>query len=193
MSHMSKYLLLLVLLIGVLGAKAQQHTITAFSPSCSYTNETVTINGTNFSNITDVRFGGTSAQSFVVVDSTTIRAVVAAGSSQATASGSFVGGGSALVTLSADVARAINQNAHSQKQAEVLMSLIRGGRTVVQKDAQFYTSNTQGQTFIVTASGTLFPVSGMATDLYATLGSPAANSSNQLAIQGTATAQPIPN
>lgn len=60
---------------------AQVHTVTSFAPANAGSNETVTITGTNFSSITAVRFGGTSAQSFTVVSPTTIRAVVAAGTS----------------------------------------------------------------------------------------------------------------
>ena len=55
---------------------AQQHTVVNFNPKCSYTNETVTITGTNFTGVTDVRFGNTSAQSFTVVNNTTITAVL---------------------------------------------------------------------------------------------------------------------
>jgi hypothetical protein len=72
--------MLFVLLCGF-SAIAQQHSITSFAPNCSYTNETVTITGSNFTNVTDVRFGGTSAQSFTVVNATTITAVLGAGSS----------------------------------------------------------------------------------------------------------------
>lgn len=45
--------MLFVLLCGF-SAIAQQHSIVGFAPNCSYTNETVTITGTNFSNITNV-------------------------------------------------------------------------------------------------------------------------------------------
>ncbi|MGI9191500.1 MAG: beta strand repeat-containing protein, partial [Chitinophagaceae bacterium] len=73
-------IVLLCVLLSSSALIAQQHTVTSFAPSCSYANESVTIIGTNFENITDVRFGGTSALSFTVVNSTTITAVVAAGS-----------------------------------------------------------------------------------------------------------------
>ncbi|MFT3979965.1 MAG: IPT/TIG domain-containing protein [Ferruginibacter sp.] len=60
---------------------AQAPTITSFSPTNAAANETVTITGTNFSSITAVRFGGTNAVSYNVVSTTTITAVVGAGTS----------------------------------------------------------------------------------------------------------------
>ncbi|MCF8319165.1 MAG: hypothetical protein K9H63_02520, partial [Sphingobacteriaceae bacterium] len=55
--------------------------ITSFSPSTAGIGETVTITGTNFTNITSVSFGGTAASSFTVVSDTKIEAVVGAGTS----------------------------------------------------------------------------------------------------------------
>lgn len=58
---------------------SQQHTFTSFSPSFAGTGDIVTLRGTNFTGVTNVTFGGTSASSFTVVNSTTIRAVVNTG------------------------------------------------------------------------------------------------------------------
>jgi photosystem II stability/assembly factor-like uncharacterized protein len=55
--------------------------ITSFSPKTGSTGTMVIITGTNFSNISDVQFGGTSAQSFTLVSPTKITAIVGAGSS----------------------------------------------------------------------------------------------------------------
>jgi hypothetical protein len=52
-------------------------TITSFNPTSAGTGTTVTITGTNFTNASSVKFGGTNATSFNVVNSTTITAVVA--------------------------------------------------------------------------------------------------------------------
>ena len=56
-------------------------TITAFTPSTASSGATVTITGTNFTGATAVSFGGIAAASFVVVNTTTITAVVGAGAS----------------------------------------------------------------------------------------------------------------
>jgi hypothetical protein len=56
-------------------------TISSFTPVIASTGETITITGTNFTGSTSVTFGGTAASSFTVVNSTSITAVVAAGSS----------------------------------------------------------------------------------------------------------------
>jgi hypothetical protein len=53
--------------------------IISFNPVTETAGGTVTINGLRFSNITEVSFGGVAAQSFAVVNSTTITAVVATG------------------------------------------------------------------------------------------------------------------
>lgn len=58
---------------------SQQHTFTSFSPSFAGTGDVVTLRGTNFTGVTNVTFGGTAATSFTIVNSTTIRAVVGAG------------------------------------------------------------------------------------------------------------------
>ncbi len=55
--------------------------LSSFTPANAVEGTTVTISGFNFTGTTDVTFGGTSAASFNVVNSTTITAVVAAGSS----------------------------------------------------------------------------------------------------------------
>ncbi len=56
-------------------------TITSFSPGTAASGSSITISGTNFSDATEVSFGGTPASSFSVLNSTTISAVVAAGAS----------------------------------------------------------------------------------------------------------------
>jgi hypothetical protein len=53
--------------------------ITSFSPTTASAGDVVTINGTNFSGITQVSFGGVAAASFTVVSATQITAVVGAG------------------------------------------------------------------------------------------------------------------
>ena len=60
---------------------SQQHTFTSFSPSHAGTGDIVTLRGTNFTGVTGVTFGGTAASSFTIVNATTIRGVVGAGSS----------------------------------------------------------------------------------------------------------------
>ena len=54
-------------------------TITSFTPSSAGTSSTVTITGTNFTGATAVKFGTIAAASFVVVNNTTINAVVGPG------------------------------------------------------------------------------------------------------------------
>lgn len=53
--------------------------VTLFTPTSGVTGTTVTIKGTNFSNVNQVTFGGIAATSFTVVNSTTITAVVGIG------------------------------------------------------------------------------------------------------------------
>lgn len=53
--------------------------ITSFTPTTGVTGQTVTITGDNFLGVTAASFGGVPAASFVVVDATTIKAVVGAG------------------------------------------------------------------------------------------------------------------
>ncbi|NVO21292.1 MAG: Ig-like domain-containing protein [Bacteroidetes bacterium] len=55
--------------------------ITSFTPTSAGTGMTVTISGAGFTGTTLVSFGGASAQSFTVVNSTTITAVISAGAS----------------------------------------------------------------------------------------------------------------
>ena len=55
--------------------------INSFTPSTACSGSTVTITGTNLSAATAVKFGGTDAASFTVVNATTITAVVGAGAS----------------------------------------------------------------------------------------------------------------
>ncbi len=55
--------------------------VSSFTPTEAATGDTVLISGVNFSGITAVKFGGTPAASFNVVNNTTIKAVVGAGSS----------------------------------------------------------------------------------------------------------------
>ena len=56
-------------------------TITSYTPTSGGTGTVVTITGANFTGVTAVAFGGTSAQSFTVVDDTTISATVGSGAS----------------------------------------------------------------------------------------------------------------
>jgi hypothetical protein len=59
---------------------SQQQTFTSFSPSFAGNGDIVTLHGTNFIGVSGVTFGGTTASSFTIVNSTTIRAVVGLGS-----------------------------------------------------------------------------------------------------------------
>lgn len=56
-------------------------TVTTFSPAIATTGTVITINGTNFTGATQVTFGGTPAQSFMVVNASRITAVVGGGAS----------------------------------------------------------------------------------------------------------------
>lgn len=76
---------LVIFLFSTLLLNAQQHTFTSFTPNCVYTGETVTLIGINFTGVSGVTFGGTPAQSFTVVNNTTITAVVGAGATGAVA------------------------------------------------------------------------------------------------------------
>ena len=58
---------------------SQAPTITTFTPRNAGTGEIVLINGTNFSSITAVTFGGVAAQSFTVISTTQIQAIVGSG------------------------------------------------------------------------------------------------------------------
>jgi predicted aspartyl protease len=55
--------------------------ITSFNPTSAKTGDTVTINGSDFTGTTSVTFGGVAAQSFQLVNSTQIKAIVANGAS----------------------------------------------------------------------------------------------------------------
>ncbi|HMK20507.1 MAG TPA: IPT/TIG domain-containing protein [Chitinophagaceae bacterium] len=55
--------------------------VTSFTPTSAYNFIQVTISGNNFNNATAVSFGGVAANSFTVVNSTTITAVVGTGAS----------------------------------------------------------------------------------------------------------------
>ncbi len=57
--------------------------VSSFAPAEAATGDTVVISGVNFSGITSVKFGGTPAASFEVVNTSTIKAVVGTGSSGA--------------------------------------------------------------------------------------------------------------
>ena len=56
-------------------------TIISFSPTSASTGDTIIVTGTNFTGATSVSLGGIAATSFTVVNSTTIKAVVASGAS----------------------------------------------------------------------------------------------------------------
>ena len=60
-------------------SEAAAPTITSFTPTTSATGTTITITGTNLLGATAVSFGGTAANSFSVISSTSISAVVNAG------------------------------------------------------------------------------------------------------------------
>jgi hypothetical protein len=60
---------------------AQAPSITSFTPIAAATGATVTITGNNFTSTSSVSFGGIPANSFTVVNATTITAVVANGAS----------------------------------------------------------------------------------------------------------------
>ncbi|MFT3908399.1 MAG: Ig-like domain-containing protein [Ferruginibacter sp.] len=63
-------------------------TVTSFTPTsaCAGSGATITITGTNFSNVTAVRFNGVNAASFTVVSTTSITAVLPAGATTGTIS-----------------------------------------------------------------------------------------------------------
>jgi|GEM_PF-4688981 hypothetical protein len=54
--------------------------ITSFSPSSSIVGGLVTLSGSNFTSATAVKFGGTNAASYTIVNSSTIKAIVGPGS-----------------------------------------------------------------------------------------------------------------
>lgn len=77
--------------ITTLGGQAQQPgftfvampVISSFSPASAISGTTVVIRGSGFTNATSVAFGGTSANSYQVINDTTIHAIVGQGSSGA--------------------------------------------------------------------------------------------------------------
>ena len=71
--------------------------IGSFDPPSGGTGTFVTITGANFVNVNNVRFGGIAAQSFVVVSSTTIRAVVNAGATGLVTVAAMAGSGNSPV------------------------------------------------------------------------------------------------
>ncbi|MBL7990637.1 MAG: IPT/TIG domain-containing protein, partial [Candidatus Kapabacteria bacterium] len=66
--------------------------ITTFSPSATSSGATITITGTNFTGAAAVSFGGVAAASFMVVNASTITAVVAPGGASGTISVTTPGG-----------------------------------------------------------------------------------------------------
>ena len=65
--------------INISNATTTPPTISDFNPKTGGTGTTVTITGTNFTNLTTVKFGGTAASSFTTTSSTQITAVVGTG------------------------------------------------------------------------------------------------------------------
>ncbi|MBY0424605.1 MAG: IPT/TIG domain-containing protein, partial [Cytophagales bacterium] len=76
-----------------LSVSAQSPIINSISPSSGTIGNTITIFGANFSSTNAVKFGGISATSFLVVNSTTIIAVVGTGASGAVSVVSSIGTG----------------------------------------------------------------------------------------------------
>lgn len=76
-----KLTITMLLVWAAFSLSAQAPTISSFSPTSGATGTLITINGTNFTMVNGVSFGGTAAQSYSVVSPTQIQAVVGAGSS----------------------------------------------------------------------------------------------------------------
>jgi hypothetical protein len=99
------FCILFIAFLATLPTYGQAPTITSFSPAVVTQRTAVTINGTNFTGTTAVRFGGTLATSFTIVSATQITAVVGAGNSGAisvtNASGTGSGGTVTYVTAAA--------------------------------------------------------------------------------------------
>lgn len=70
---------IIFLFLGCLNLQAQQHSISIFAPTSALTGQTLTISGSNFSNITGVTIGGTSASLFTVVSATSITVTIPTG------------------------------------------------------------------------------------------------------------------
>ena len=79
----------------------KSQTITSFSPISGCTGTVVTINGSGFTGTTGVSFGTTPAASYTVINSSTITAVLGAGSSSqikvTTASGTAISNNTFLI------------------------------------------------------------------------------------------------
>lgn len=69
-------------------------TISSFTPTSGGTGTTITISGTNFTNVTAVNFGSSTASSFTVVNANTITAIVGAGASGLVTVTNIAGSGS---------------------------------------------------------------------------------------------------
>ncbi|MBO9205474.1 MULTISPECIES: FG-GAP-like repeat-containing protein [Niastella] len=65
--------------VSLIRNKVNGPNITSFTPVKAASGNAVTIQGTNFTGVTSVMFGGVSAQSFTIISSTTIQAVVGTG------------------------------------------------------------------------------------------------------------------
>ncbi len=73
-------LLLFIFLLSCTIGFTQQPTISSFTPTAGFEGGTLTITGTNFTGATAVYIGATAAASFTVLSSTTLTAVIGAGS-----------------------------------------------------------------------------------------------------------------
>ena len=76
----------------VLATKVPAPTISSFTPSTVYVGTTITITGTDFTNVSAVSIGGVAASSYTVNSSTSISAVVAASALSGTISVTTPGG-----------------------------------------------------------------------------------------------------
>jgi hypothetical protein len=76
----------------VLATKVPAPTISSFTPSSVYVGSTITITGTNFTNVSAVSIGGVAATSYTVNSSTSISATVAASAVNGTISVTTPGG-----------------------------------------------------------------------------------------------------
>lgn len=74
-------------------------TVTSFSPANGGNTTVVTINGTNFVNVTGVDFGGTAATGFTVISPTQISATVGAGATGVITVTTLSGSGSSLTNF----------------------------------------------------------------------------------------------
>ena len=83
MKNFTRLLVYLLLSVPAVSAFAATPTLSGFAPTAAALDQTVIINGTNFTGITQVLFGGVPASSFTVISPTQISAVVAAGNTGA--------------------------------------------------------------------------------------------------------------